>query len=136
MSPFTTTQLEAFLDEALPADQMAAIEQALREGDAALRNRITEINGRRDAGVHSLGAIWRGRRLTCPTREQLGSYLLEVLPADEADYLRFHLETIGCRACTANLADLESQQSSVETEAATGRRQKYFQSSVGRMPQK
>ena len=52
----TQTDLEAYLDEALPADAMAAIEQALR-GDAKLARELATINARRDAGLHSLGEI-------------------------------------------------------------------------------
>lgn len=129
----SSAELEAFLDEALPPARMAQIEQSLRDGDTELQATLTEAIGRRDAGLHSLGAIWRRRRLTCPTREQLGSYLLGVLPDDEADYLRFHLEEIECRPCLANLADLQSQLSAGEAEETTTRRRKYFQSSVGRL---
>jgi hypothetical protein len=76
---FSPATLERFLDEALPPDQMAAVEAALR-ADGALQAALAAAVGRRDAGVHSLGAIWRRHRLSCPTREQLGSHLLGVLP--------------------------------------------------------
>ena len=69
--------LEAFLDESLPAERMAAIEDALRHNEV-LQKQVAAINGRRDAGVHSLGEIWRRHRLSCPSREQLGSFLLGV----------------------------------------------------------
>lgn len=126
---FTNAELEAFLDEALPTARMAAIEDALRHGDA-LRQRLVAINGRRDAGVHSLGEIWRRHRLSCPSREQLGSYLMGVLPAEAADYVTFHLEMIECRCCAASLEDLGAQQSAADTEVAH-RRRRYFQSSAG-----
>ncbi|MEM6329835.1 MAG: hypothetical protein AAF790_06255 [Planctomycetota bacterium] len=131
----TPAELEAFLDESLPPERMAAIEDALRGGDATLSARLAEVRGRRDAGLHSLGAVWRSRRLTCPTREQLGSYLLGVLDPGHADYVRFHLEVIACRPCRASLADLQSRQSTASDDAqqAEGRRQRYFQSSVGRL---
>ncbi len=104
---FSKSDLEAYLDEALPVEAMARIESALRD-DPRLSEELVAINGRRDAGVHSLGEIWRRHRLTCPTREQLGSYLLEVLEADVADHIRFHLEISGCRMCLANLGDLRA----------------------------
>ena len=129
----TPAEIEAFLDEALPPERMSAIEQALRDGDAELQAMLADVNGRRDAGIHSLGAIWRRKRLTCPSREQLGSYLLGVLPDAEMDYIRFHLEEVRCRCCLANLADLQAKQSSAEADAATTRQRKYFQSSVGRL---
>ena len=130
-SKFSNSELEAFLDEALPTEQMAAIEAALRD-DAELQQRVAAVNGRRDAGVHSLGDVWRRHRLSCPTREQLGSYLLGVLSNDESDYIKFHLESIECRYCTASLGDLQTQHSAAETET-TRRRQKYYQSSVGHL---
>ena len=129
-SNFSNSELEAYLDELLPIEQMAAIEDALRQSEA-LQKRVTAINGRRDAGVHSLGEIWRRHRLSCPPRDQLGSYLLGVLPREAADYVKFHLETIGCRYCCANIADLQSQQTAAEAEVAERRRRKYFQSSAG-----
>jgi hypothetical protein len=131
----SNSELEAFLDESLPVEQMAAIEEALRHNDQ-LQQRLTAINGRRDAGVHSLGEIWRRHRLTCPTREQLGSYLLGVLPREAADYFTFHLEVIGCRYCNASIADLKARQSAAENEIAEQRRHKYFQSSAGYLRKK
>jgi hypothetical protein len=131
---FSNSDLEAFLDEALPTERMAEIEDALRSDDE-LQKRITGVNGRRDAGVHSLGEIWRRHRLSCPRREQLGSYLLGVLSPGETDYIKFHIETIGCRYCAASIADLKAQQSTAEPEVAH-RRQKYFQSSVGHLRKK
>src|SRR5689334_19913218 len=133
-SAFTESELESFLDESLPVERMAALEDALRN-DGDLQKRLTAINGRRDAGVHSLGDIWRRHRLSCPSREQLGSYLLGVLPNDQADYIKFHIETIDCRYCAASIADLKSQQSAAEQEVAQ-RRTRYFQSSIGQLRKK
>lgn len=126
---YSQAELEAYLDEALPAELMARIEQALR-GDRKLARQLAAILARRDAGVHSLGEIWRRHRLTCATREQLGSYLLGALSKEASDYLAFHLEVVGCRVCQANLADLEKQQAESRDVAQT-RRRKYFQSSAG-----
>ena len=123
------SDLEAYLDEALPPDEMARVESALRD-DPELVRQLAATNGRRDAGIHSLGEIWRRHRLTCPAREQLGSYLLGALPDDVEGYIRFHLETIGCRYCRANLSDLEKQQAESSATVET-RRRKYFQSSAG-----
>jgi hypothetical protein len=134
-SQFSNSELEAFLDESLPVERMAVIEDALRQSDE-LQQRLTAINGRRDAGVHSLGEIWRRHRLSCPSREQLGSYLLGVLTREMADYTKFHLETVGCRYCLASIVDLKAQQSAAEAEIAERRRHKYFQSSAGYLRKK
>ena len=125
----STLDLEAYLDEALPPEQMAEVEQALR-GDKQLARRLAAINARRDHGVHSLGEIWRRERLSCPTREQLGSYLLGALSDDARQFIAFHLEVIRCRLCSASLADLEAQQAAAGGEVEA-RRRKYFQSSAG-----
>ncbi len=128
--PFSTAELEGYLDESLPVERMTAIEDALRH-DPQLVATLTGIHARRDAGVHSLGEIWRRNRLSCATRQQLGNLLLGILSDEQADYLRFHLDTIGCRFCQANLADLQSRQN--EAVSAEPRRRKYFQSSVGHL---
>ncbi len=125
---FSDAELEAYLDEALPVAAMSQIESALR-GDASLASRLAAINGRRDGGLHSLGEIWRRHRLTCPTRSELGSYLLGVLSAAQAAYIAFHLDLVGCRCCRANHDDLRRQAGT--DAAAPGRRRKYFASSAG-----
>ena len=131
---FTESELEAYLDEALSPDEMTTIETALR-GNQELTQRLAKINGRRDAGVHSIGEIWRRHRISCPTREQLGSYLLEALDQEQTAYLHFHIAEIGCRFCQANLDDLKMQQEE-SSETKTSRRTKYFQSSAGYLGKK
>lgn len=126
---FTDAQLRSFLDESLPPDQMAEIEIRLRE-DPTLHARLAELRGQQDAGMHSIGAIWRRHRLSCPDRQQLGQYLLGVLEPDEEEYVRFHVGRIGCRYCGANLADLERERAESASHRQT-RRQRYFQTSAG-----
>ena len=125
------SDLEAYLDEALPPEDMARVELALRK-DPSLTKQMAAIHSRRNSGVHSLGEIWRRRRRTCRSRDQLGSFLLGALPEDAADYLTFHLEVVGCRYCRANLADLENQQAE-SRETVQTRRRRYFESSVGHL---
>jgi hypothetical protein len=127
--PITPAELEAYLDEALPAGRMAEIEHSLRS-QPKLLEALRAASGRRDAGVHSLGEIWRRHRLSCPTREELGSYLLGVLPADQQRFLALHLEVVGCRYCLSNLEDLRMREAEAAEVGAT-RRRKYFQSSAG-----
>ena len=122
-------QLQAFLDESLPVDQMAMIESALRS-DTLLMERLVGLANQRDAGVHSLGEIWRRHRLSCPTRQQLGSYLLRALPDEIASYIHLHLEKVGCRFCQANLDDLKRQRQE-DLQKSAQRRERIFQSSAG-----
>lgn len=129
MSEISREQLHAYLDDALSDAETARVEQALRDS-ASLRQSLQKAMQERDRGEHSLGAVWRRERLTCPTREQLGSYLLQVLDDNEQDYLAFHLEVIGCPYCVANLADLQALQQEPAPNARE-RRRRFFQSSAG-----
>jgi hypothetical protein len=128
---FSDQELESYLDEALPVARMAEIESALRS-QSALCERLAQINARRDAGEHTLGEIWRNRRASCPSREELGSYLLGVLTDEAADYVAFHTGEVGCRCCQASLDDLgERQGNAVAAGDVELRRRRYFQSSAG-----
>lgn len=125
---FTQAELEAYLDEALTASEMADIESQLRQSPELIE-RLRSINARRDAGVHSLGEIWRRHRSSCADRELLGSYVLGVLPEEQASYVHFHIEKVGCRYCQANLDDLRERQQ--QLSGAEQRQRRYFQSSAG-----
>jgi len=128
-SQYSDLELEAYLDEALPAADMARFESAVRQTPELLR-RLAEVIGRREGGAHSLGEIWRRHRLSCPVRTDLGGFLLGTLSKDAAEYVRFHVELIGCRYCSANLEDLQRQRQEASTATVT-RRTRYFQSSAG-----
>jgi hypothetical protein len=129
MPEITREQLFAYLDDALTEADMARVEQALRSSEP-LRQRLRGVMQERDRGEHSIGAIWRRERLTCPTREQLGSYLLQVLEPDFQGYIDFHLRVIECAGCIANLADLQSLQKEPASKVQQ-RRRKIFDSSAG-----
>jgi hypothetical protein len=120
--------LRAYLADSLPAEELARVEKALRDS-SELRARLEDVRQNRgDPHLHTLGAIWRRGRLTCPSRQQLGSYLLDALDPDWASYLKFHLEVIACPFCQANLADLQAR--SAQTSGATrSRHQRIVQSS-------
>jgi hypothetical protein len=128
MSHFTDAELTAFLDEALTPGRSAELEHELRS-NGVLRSRLLEIRGRESAGLHTIGAIWRRARLSCPTRSDLGQYVLGTLQAEASDYIRFHLDQIGCRYCQANLADLQAAVTADDQPAQ--RRTRYFQTSAG-----
>jgi anti-sigma factor RsiW len=124
----TDEQLAAYLQEQLPLSELAEVEKALRENES-LRRRAAALALRRDLPYHSVGSIWRAERLSCPERSELGAYLLGTLDAGRADYLSFHLRTLGCRYCAANLADLQASSRAAPPDAA--RRKRYFESSIG-----
>ena len=130
---FTDIELAAYLDEDLDAVQMAKIEQLLRS-DPAILERLIKVRDGTLTGSHSLGAIWRKHHISCPTREQLGNFLLGIMPANEQTFVKTHIEIRGCRQCQANLDDLQQQQSEAQMIAQT-RRTRYFQSSAGLLSQ-
>ncbi len=127
---YSDQQLQAFLDEALQPELMAQIEVQMRS-DTELMNRLMSILGQREAGVHGLGEIWRRHRLSCPTRQQLGGFLLGTLDEGWQQYIQFHLEQVSCRLCQANVQDLKAESEQLQASAVQSRRRKYFQSSAG-----
>lgn len=128
--PITDDELLAYLDEMLPAERATLIEAQLR-ASSALRQQAALLSRRRDAGGHTLGEIWRRRRLSCLSRSQLGAYLLGTADDGLADYIEFHLRSIGCRLCEANLQDLRA--ATQPTEGSAQRRRKFFESSAGKL---
>ena len=74
-----------------------------------------------------LSEIWEEYRPSCPKRTTLGGYLLGTLDEPWTQYIKFHVETLGCRFCTANLDDLRR-----ETQGAQDAfRERVLQSTVG-----
>ncbi len=126
--PIDDTLLREYLAERLPGEQMARVEKSLRDS-AELRARLEDVrNDRQDVGLHSLGAIWRRGRLTCPSRSQLGAFLLESLEPDLTAYVKFHVEVVTCPFCLANLADLKLKAES-PAEVVESRRERILESS-------
>ncbi|MEJ5275013.1 MAG: hypothetical protein WHU94_03795 [Thermogemmata sp.] len=112
----TLQMLWDYLDEALPQKDMILVENALRESES-LRQQLQQIMQRRDNGEHTVGAIWRRYRVSCPDRDVLSSYLLNTGDPRLLDYVRFHLEVIGCPYCQANLEDLQQVYESSKASA-------------------
>jgi hypothetical protein len=122
-APIDDATLRNYLADNLPAEELARVEKALRDS-AQLRARLEEVrNNREDVTLHTLGAIWHRSRLTCPSRQQLGSYLLDALDPELASYFKFHLEVIDCLFCQANLADLDAQSRAAAAAQASKTRQ-------------
>jgi hypothetical protein len=122
-------QLHAYLDDALSEEETAQVEKALRESEK-LRRQLSALMQTRDRGEHTIGAIWRRQRLSCPSRQELGSYLLQVLDRELQKYIDFHLQTVGCPFCRANLTDLQTLQQEPAPQSQQ-RRKRFFESSAG-----
>ncbi|MAT16715.1 MAG: hypothetical protein CMJ46_15770 [Planctomyces sp.] len=128
MNHFTDEELVAFLQEQLSSEQATRIEDCLRT-TPSLAERLSELAESAYRDYHSVGQIWRRQQLSCPIRSQLGAWLLGTLDSKQAKYIEFHLHTVGCRLCNANLDDLKS--AAEEQKSTEGRREKYFQTSIG-----
>ena len=128
MNHFSDAEISAFFDEALPPARCSQLEHELRS-NTKLRQRLIEVRGRESAGLHTLGAIWRRNRLSCPSRSELGRFVLGTLETEQRTYIQFHLQNNGCRYCQANLADIDPAQKT--PEQTTTRRSRYFQTSAG-----
>ena len=133
MTPITPEVLRSYLEDGLGEAETAHVERELRASES-LRAEFERMSRASDQGEHSLGATWRRHRLSCPTREQLGSHLLDAGSAEMTDYVRFHLEVVGCPFCQANLADLRDKER--DAPAAKAARRRIFDSSAGLLKRK
>jgi hypothetical protein len=129
-APIDDAVLRNYLADAISSEESARVEKALRDS-AELRARLEDVRqDRADGQLHTLGAIWNRARLTCPSRQQLGSYLLDALDPELASYLTFHLKVVECPFCLANLADLKAlSQTAAAGHASKSRQRRFLQSS-------
>ncbi len=65
--------------------------------------------------------LWEYYRFSCPKRNTIGAYMLGTLEPDWQQYVEFHLNTLGCRFCRANLDDLQNQSRETQQEAFQAR---------------
>ncbi len=128
MPTFSDAELVAYIEECLPIARSAEIETHLR-GSNELQQRLSALIAVIDQGGCSLGDLWRRNHISCPSRTLWTAYLDGELGEALRRYLQFHLETTGCRFCAANLDDLKSS----DDATSKSRRQKIFQTSVGRL---
>lgn len=78
----------------------------------------------------SVGRIWREEGVSCLKRSTLGKYMLGVLDDEWREYVDFHVGTVGCDRCNANLEDLKTEDERDEA-ARSAFRERCFASSVG-----
>jgi RNA polymerase sigma factor (sigma-70 family) len=85
-----------------------------------LRKHVEELGASKDFPYSNfenlLTTTWEAQRLTCPKRSTIGAFLLEKLDPEWFDYIDFHLTTLGCHFCRANIKDLK-QQKTVEEQS-------------------
>ncbi|MCA9137707.1 MAG: sigma-70 family RNA polymerase sigma factor [Planctomycetales bacterium] len=76
-----------------------------------------------------LSRVWESERPSCPKRTTLGKFTLGILPDHWDQYVRFHVETLGCSFCNANLDELRSTTASSHGDDTANDR--LFQSTIG-----
>ncbi len=131
---FNEAELEAYLDESLDPARAAELEHAVRQ-DPLLLKRLSQINGRRDAGMHTLGEIWRRHQIGVPAPNEMRDYLAGQLSVDESNYIEFRIKELKCPFTIAMQQDLKSQQ--VESdELSRSRRDKFYEKSAGLLRKK
>lgn len=59
-----------------------------------------------------LTEIWESQRLSCPKRNTIAAFLSETLDAKWFDYVDFHITTLGCHFCRAELKDMMNTKTS------------------------
>ncbi|MDG2387874.1 MAG: hypothetical protein P8M30_01010 [Planctomycetaceae bacterium] len=118
-----------YLESSLPESELARLEADLRS-NRELREQIESLKDENQ--IHSVGEIWRRNRLSCPSRPELQQYQLEQLSSDASDYIKFHIEVVGCAICQANEADLNQATHSTTDQQ---RRRQIFESSAGFLKQ-
>jgi hypothetical protein len=106
---FNDSELEAYLDESLDALRAAELESVLRN-DSNLLKRLSMINGRRDAGIHTIGEIWRRNQIGVPSPEEIQAHLEGKLSPTESEYIEFRIKELKCVFTIAMLQDAKSQQ--------------------------
>ena len=72
--------------------------------------------------------IWKFQRFSCPKRSTIGAFFLGTLDKDWHDYTDFHINTIGCQFCLANLEDIETESAKKQD---TQLKTRIMQSTVG-----
>ncbi len=97
--------------EADPVQRHAGDCDACCDVLAALREEVAAI------GI-SLSRLWIQGRVSCPHASLLAGYAAGSLPPGAMDYLRFHLEDLGCPHCAAALEELAAEESGAATPQA------------------
>jgi hypothetical protein len=115
--PITAELIREYLRENLPAERMAAVERAARD-DPKVNELIADERDAMQRGDHSLGSMWQEHQLSCPSREQIGAYLIKAVEPDYFEYVSFHLDVVECGICQANYEDLKARAESKRAKSA------------------
>jgi len=96
-----------------------AEERAVRrhlDGCEPCRRGLEDLRREIETRNLSIALTWREERISCPHRDILAAYHHGSLAAGESEYVRFHLQRIGCPYCAANLEDIEAGERATEAQ--------------------
>lgn len=130
---FNDAELEAYLDESLDPMRANELEQVIRD-DPELLKRLSRINGRRDAGMHTLGEIWRRYQIGVPAPDEMAEHLAGTLPLEESAYIDFRIKELKCPFTIAMLRDAEAQ--AANDGSSKDRRDKVYEKSEALLKKK
>jgi hypothetical protein len=130
MHGFSDAQLLAYAEERLPMAATLQLEKSL-ESDEKLKTDLRRVCGQHLTGELSLATIWRDFQVGCLSQDQLAAYVGHQLGGALADYVRFHIDEVGCRICEARLDELARLAHNSSNEQVTPLASKCFNSSVG-----
>lgn len=120
-----------YVRDSLSKDESLTVETALRSS-AEMRSRLQRLLDAHCVDELGPGSVWRESRLSCPSREEWGSFLLGILDLQSSDYCRFHLEVVECPYCRANVEDLKESNRTTLAESQI-RQERVFRSSAGKI---
>ena len=95
-----------------------------------IRDRIASIPGdpSSEEFENLLTDIWKLQRFSCPKRSTIGAFFLGTLDKAWHNYIDFHINTIGCQFCLANLEDIKTESARKQKSQLQAR---IMQSTVG-----
>jgi len=125
---FTNEELLAYVEERLLPARAVEVEQRLR-ASADLMQRLAQLLQLAEQGDVTLGGMWRRGRWNCPPRAVWAGFVSGRLGDGLSQYLQFHLDTVGCRICSASVQDLRQS----DGREGEDRVRKIFQSSAGEL---
>lgn len=113
--PLTRDKIIEYLDGVLArgGDEERWIQEQLANSDKdraffeAVREEVETQN-------LSISLVWRQERVSCPHRDLLEAHFHGSLSEAESDYVRFHIDRVGCLYCSANLDDIAALDRAVE----------------------
>lgn len=78
-----------------------------------------------------LTRVWEANRPSCLKRSTWGKLCLHTLESPWREYAEFHVDTLGCRFCRANLDDVRSASAELQDASHRSLRERIMQSSIG-----